>query len=297
MISVVLLTYNSRAVLPNCMRSLEKCTSAHELEIIIVDNGSTDGTQDWVTQYLARPYPFRSAQKLFLPENRGFAYGNNRGLEIARGDLLLLLNPDTMVGRVAIERCAARLEEGYNVGVVGCRLELPDGQIDKACRRSFPTLWNSLARFSGISNLLPEIPIFSSYNLTYLDEYGSYPVDCVCGAFMMVRREVYIMIGGLDEEYFMYGEDIDWCYRIRQAGYLVWYEGTATTVHLKGGNGGKRSRTSLRYFYDTMYLYYMKTRGKQPQCISVRLLKALVTLMYHVHVFWRRIPRDRGRIL
>ncbi|MCL6446037.1 MAG: glycosyltransferase family 2 protein [Alicyclobacillus sp.] len=292
MISVVLLTYNSRRVLPDCIRSLEACTSAQDLEVVIVDNGSTDGTKPWVDAYLRSSHPFVGVKALYLEKNYGFAYGNNRGLEQTRGDLLLLLNPDTVVGRDAIAVCAARLSANRRVGAVGCRLELPGGVLDKACKRSFPTLWNSFGRFSGLARCFPRSRWLAAYNLTYLDEYGSYPVDCVCGAFMMVRREVYERVGGLDEDYFMYGEDIDWCYRIREAGYTVWYEGTVTTVHLKGGNGGKRSSASVRHFYDTMYLYYTKTRGRGCSLIGASVLKGLLRLMYHVHVVVTRVPPD-----
>ena len=256
-VSVVVLTYNSLKVLPECLASLERCTSASDLEVIVADNGSNDGTVDWLRAYEAtvKSKPFTRFVFLPLGENRGFAYGNNRAMEQSTGEYILLLNPDTIVGERAIEICVARLRENPNIGAVGCRLELPNGKLDLACRRSLPTLWNSFCRFSRLSFVFPRSRLFAGYNLTYLDEYGSYEIECLCGAFMMVPRRIYEMVGGLDEAFFMYGEDVDWCYRIREGGYRIWYEGSVTTLHSKGGNGGKKTPESRRAFIQAMWIY------------------------------------------
>ncbi|WP_169794069.1 glycosyltransferase family 2 protein [Alicyclobacillus acidiphilus] len=285
MISVILLTYNSIRVLPDCLGSLEGCTMAGNLELIFVDNGSTDGTVEWISEYSNQAdLPFLGVKILVQEANHGFAYGNNRGMEIASGDYILLLNPDTIVGKDSIEVCVDRIKTEDGVGAVGCRLELPDGRLDRACRRGFPTLWNSFTRLSGLSLLFRKIPWMNGYNLSHLDEWGSYPVDCLSGAFMVVSADVFLNVGGLDEDYFMYGEDIDWCKRINAAGYKIWYEGRVTTIHLKGGNGGKRSPESLWHFYDSMVLYYAKHYGKSCNNKVVLLLKVLVWFMYSIHL-------------
>ena len=291
MISVVLVTFNSMDVLPDCLDSLERCSSAKDLEIIIVDNASTDSTADWSEQYAARrkELPYRNIQVLTMSENRGYAYASNRGLEVAGGEFLLLLNPDTLVGELAVERCRQSLMHDSSMGAVGCRLELADGTIDRACRRSFPTPWNSFARLSGLSLVFPRSRWLASYNLTFLDEFASYPVDCLCGAFLMVPRQVYESVGGLDEAFFMYGEDIDWCYRIKKSGYLIWYDGSVTTIHFKGGNGGKRSRESLRHFYDTMYLYYVKTLGNERESMGAIMLRLLLRMLFVLHAVAKRV--------
>ncbi|MCL6444331.1 MAG: glycosyltransferase family 2 protein [Alicyclobacillus sp.] len=259
-VSVVVLTYNSLKVLPECLASLERCTSASDLEVIVADNGSNDGTVDWLCAYeaIAKSKPF--ARFVFLPlgKNRGFAYGNNRAMEQSSGEYILLLNPDTIVGERAIETCVARLRENPDIGAVGCRLTLPNGKLDLACRRSLPTLWNSFCRFSRLSFIFPRSRLFAGYNLTYLDEYGSYDVECLCGAFMMVPRRVYEAVGGLDEDFFMYGEDVDWCCRILRGGYRIRYEGSVETLHLKGGSGGRRTPRSKRAFYGAIWLYFTK---------------------------------------
>ena len=291
MISTVIVTYNSMKVLTNCLSSLERCTSASQLEVILVDNASTDGTEAYLTAYQSRAseLPYLAVRVLTLTNNRGYAYANNRGLQIARGDVLLLLNPDTIVGEETIQKCANILDQDTTVGAVGCRLQLANGSLDRACKRSFPTIWNSAARFTGLSLLFPSSRWLARYNLTFLDEYGSYFVDSLCGAFMMVPRSVYTGAGGLDEAFFMYGEDIDWCYRIKQHGYRVWYEGSVTTIHLKGGNGGKRSRQSLYYFYDTMHVYYVGTLRHSRRSLRARILRLALSFMFTIHATVRGI--------
>lgn len=285
MISVILVTYNSMAVLPNCLWSLEQSSSATGLEIVVADNGSVDGTVQWLEIYKTKQeFPFVAFVVVPLEGNQGFAYANNRAMEKAAGETLLLLNPDTVINSDAISVCAAVLARDTSIGAVGCRLVLPDGKLDRACKRSFPTLWNSFSRFTGLSVLFPRSRFLAGYNLTYLDEHGAYSVDCLCGAFMMVPAKIRRTIGDLDEDYFMYGEDIDWCLRIKRAGYCVHYEGTVSTLHLKGGNGGKRTSDSLKHFYETMPLYYTKSLFPRSSYIVAPLLRVILKFVYHVHV-------------
>ena len=282
MISVILVTYQSMKVLPDCLKSLEKCSSCDVLELWIVDNQSQDGTWEWIERYESEKStkPFQNIHVMQLAENKGFAYANNRALEKAAGDYFLLLNPDTIVGENAIQVCYDKLKADQTIGAISCRLELGNGEMDRACRRSFPTLWNSFAYFSGLSKVFPNSPKFASYQLTYLDEYGSYPVDTVSGAFLMIPKAVYEIIGGLDEDYFMYGEDIDFCYQIKQSGLQVWYEGNATTIHLKGGNGGKISKSSLMNFYTTMGTFFGKHYSNKYPLWMIYLLKVSLYTIY-----------------
>ncbi|KPV42450.1 glycosyltransferase family 2 protein [Alicyclobacillus ferrooxydans] len=284
MISVILVTYNSMSVLPDCLASLEINPIASELEVVVADNASSDGTLRWLMEYQkSHSFLFASFQLLELKRNTGYAYANNRAIEQARGDMVLLLNPDTVVGSDAIVSCKEVLERDKQIGAIGCRLILRDGSLDRACKRSFPTLWNSFSRLSGLSLLFPRSRWLASYNLTYLDETKCYDVDCVSGAFMMVPASVISIVGALDEEFFMYGEDIDWCYRIKDAGYRVWYEGAATTLHLKGGNGGKSTTTSLLYFYGTMGMYYRKRHPTQLGFWGWTGLRIILAVVYIGH--------------
>ncbi len=284
MISIIIVTYNSIAVLPSCLRALSASQGANHFDVIVVDNASSDDTCAWLDTFITEDrHGYASITSIKLEENRGFAYANNRGLEQAAGDHLLLLNPDTEVEPTTILSIARLLDDDSGVGVAGCRLVLRDGRLDQACRRSFPTLWNSFTRMSGLSLLFPRSQWLASYNLTYLDEYQSYEVDCISGAFLMIRKIVYDTIGGLDEDFFMYGEDIDWCYRIKKSGYRVLYDGTVSTLHLKGANGGKRSDESLRSFYDTMLLYYQKHYAGSNIVIMQIIIKSVLWSLYQLN--------------
>ncbi|WP_179123142.1 glycosyltransferase family 2 protein [Ferroacidibacillus organovorans] len=337
LISVVVVTYQSAHCLPACLRSLEQANGASRMELILVDNASPDETKALLDAYERRTdLPFARVQTLALSENRGYAYANNRGLALAQGDLLLLLNPDTVVTPDAIVRCAAVLKDeasfraeaavalastagpvstsdpvsssgtfidaahavqaqGARIGVVGCRLELPDGTLDRACKRSFPTLTNSFFRFSGLSLLFPQSKRLAAYNLTYLEERGSFPVESVCGAFLLTTREVYEQVGDLDEDYFMYGEDLDWCYRIKRQGFGVWYEGGVTTLHLKGGNGGKRSAASLRHFYQTMLIFFQKHYKNRYPVLVFHLVRVGLAVLFYSHITVQNVRGRRDR--
>jgi len=315
-VSVVLVTYQSQDCLNACLASLRTAARAcWGLEVILVDNASTDGTWSQIEAFAASEASeaseadsalFRTVRILRLEENRGYAFANNRGIEMASGEAVLLLNPDTEVTPEAIPVCLERLTGARGsagasgasgstgatdgeprrgtLGAVGCRLVLPDGRLDRAAKRSFPTLWNSFCKFSGLAALWPRSHVFGAYNLTWVPERASLEVDCVCGAFMMVTRDVVQQTGGFDEEYFLYGEDIDWCYRIREAGYRIWYEGSVTTLHRKGGNGGKRSAASLTHFYGTMALFFEKHYGNRYPAWVLRLVRRATRVMCAVHV-------------
>jgi len=286
LVSVVLVTYNSMSVLPACIESLENASIASDMEIVVIDNQSADGTYSWVTAYNNQVF---SGFHIIKSVNHGYAYANNLGLEYSSGDILLLLNPDTIVSKYAIERCEAALRNRVDIGAVGCRLTMENAKLDKACKRALPTIWNSITRISGISLLLPKSRWFAHYNLTYLDECKAYPVGCLSGAFLMTSRDIYEEVGGLDEDFFMYGEDIEWCHRISQAGYVVWYEGTVGTIHIKGGNGGKKSRASLRHFYNAMLLYFLKTRGLKQDGIISKLICIVIHTVYIAHIVVKRV--------
>jgi GT2 family glycosyltransferase len=187
---------------------------------------------------------------------------------------VLLLNSDTIVGEDTFRVMVDFLDAHPQVGAAGCKVVLPDGSLDKACRRSFPTPLNSLYQALKLDRLFPNSPRFASYNLTYLDEDESYPVDCLVGAFMMVRRKAIEQVGMLDEMFFMYGEDIDWCYRIKRAGWEIWYVPATTIIHYKGASSKKKKVRMIWEFHRAMILYYKKHHAKD----SFFLLNWLVYL-------------------
>jgi GT2 family glycosyltransferase len=250
-LSIVIVSFNCRELLLGCLESLRK--EAHHLtcEVIVVDNASNDGTVEAIRER----HP--EVQLLRSPHNRGFAWASNRGLEHASGNHLLLLNPDTVVPPHALARAVRALEERPRVGMLGCKLVLPDGSLDKACKRGFPTPLSSLYYFTGVTRLAPRSPRFAQYTAGHVDEDETAVVEAVNGAFMLVRREAVDAVGLLDERYWMYMEDLDWCYRFSQRGWSVLYWPEVEVVHVKGGSSGRHRRWRANYaFHRGMWLFY-----------------------------------------
>lgn len=257
------MNFNTRERLARCLRSLEDQPSEFTIDVTVVDNASSDGSADMVALRFPRVRLIRNDR------NRGYAAANNQALRLAAGRRLLFLNPDTVVPRGALTILVRHLDEGPRVGIVGCRLVRLDGSLDHACRRSFPTPFTALCRFLRLSRLFPSSRTLGGYNLTYLDPRGTYEVDSVVGAFMLVRREVYAAIGGLDESYFMYGEDLDFCFRARAAGFSVRYVGSASVVHEKGASSRKAVLRMHYHFHRAMVLFHRKhLRERYPAVLN-----------------------------
>jgi len=224
--------------------------------IYVVDNASADGSLEKLEEDFQDEVEDGLVEFIANPENRGFSQANNQAITLSSSQYVLLLNSDTVVQGDCLEKCLDYMAGDKEIGALGCKILLPDGKLDKACRRSFPTPTVSFYRMTGLSLLFPRSKRFGRYNLSYLDENGTYEVDSLSGAFMLVRREAIDDVGLLDEEFFMYGEDIDWCYRIKQAGWKVVYYGDANITHYKGGSG--RQSKALYEFYNAMRLFYNK---------------------------------------
>ena len=242
-LSVVIVNYNTKELLKKCVESVKSTFS--EAEIIVVDNASTDKSEELIKAL--------DVMHILLEENLGFSKANNIGLKEATGDAVLFLNPDTVVKQNTLKRCLEFLEKNPYAGAVGCKVVLPDGKLDKACKRKFPTPFNSFCTIFKISKVFPRL----GYNLSHLDDSGVYEVDCLVGAFMMCPVNLIKKINGFDEDFFMYGEDIDLCLRIKKEGLKIWYLGDCEIVHVKGASG-KKSKKAKEAFYDSMSIYYKK---------------------------------------
>jgi GT2 family glycosyltransferase len=191
-------------------------------------------------------------------ENRGFARANNQALAAAKGRYFCLINPDTLVREDTFQSCLDYMESQADVGMVGCKVLNPDGSLQLACRRSFPTPWVGLTKALGFSALFPKSRLFGRYNLTYLDPEAISEVEAISGSFMFVRKAVIDQVGLLDEAFFMYGEDLDWCYRIHQAGWKIVYLPTTQIIHYKGCSAKEAPFDNLRIFYSAMQLFVHK---------------------------------------
>ncbi|MBI3976614.1 MAG: glycosyltransferase family 2 protein [Chloroflexi bacterium] len=250
-LSVVVVSYNVAPLLRDCLRSVLASRDV-DFEVFVVDNCSGDGSAAMVRA------EFPGVRLIESPRNGGYAYANNLALRQARGRFLLLLNPDTAVPPDGFRTLVDYLIAHPAVGAVGPKLVRADGSLDLACRRSFPTPEVALYRMLGLSRRFPRSRRFARYNLTYLDPEEEAEVDSLVGACMLVRREVVDQCGLLDEAFFLYGEDLDWCYRFKQRGWRVMYFPAVTVLHYKGESSRQASYRATRTFYRAMLIFYRK---------------------------------------
>lgn len=251
-LSVIIVNYNVKEFLSNLLVSIEKASQGITVEVIVVDNASDDGS----IELLKEKHP--GVILISSDKNLGFSKANNLGLKRAKGRYLLLLNPDTLVEEDTFRKMIHFLDNNTSVGMAGCKILNPDGTLQLACRRGFPGPWTSFCKVTGLSTLFPKSRLFARYNLTYLDENQTYEVDAISGSFMMIRRECYEKTGGLDEQFFMYGEDLDLCYRVQKAGYKVYYYHDTRIIHYKGESTKRSNIDETRIFYDAMRLFVRK---------------------------------------
>jgi len=256
-LSIIILNYKTRQLTLAAIESVFQSTTAYSYEVLLVDNASEDG----VIAAVQERYP--QVVGIQNQENVGFARANNQAMAIARGRYVLLLNSDTIVHKDTLHTMLLFMEEHPQVGASGCKIVLPDGRLDKACKRGFPTPAASFYYAFGISKLFPHVPRFNGYQLGHLNPDQSQPIDCLVGAFMLVRRAVIDQVGMLDERFFMYGEDIDWCYRIKQAGWQIHYHPRAEIVHYKGASSRRKPVKIVYEFHRAMFLFHKKHFAKR----------------------------------
>jgi len=263
-LGIVIVSYRTRDLLRECLRSVYASRGSFTFEVCVVDNASADGSADMVAA------EFPQAKLIANEENIGYPAANNQGLkafgfrdsrfgesESPPPRFALLLNSDTEVPPDALARMLDFMNERQEAGVAGPKLVRPDGSLDLACRRSFPTPEVSFYRMTGLSRLFPRSRRFGQYNLTYLDPDQLTEVDSVVGAFMLVRGEAIQQVGLLDETFFMYGEDLDWAYRIKDAGWRIYYNPAVTVLHVKKASTRQNPRAQIE-FYRAMTIFYRK---------------------------------------
>jgi len=276
-LAVVIVNYNTGEDLRRCLRSISSTADAANAglscHVTVVDNGSSDGSAAMVRA------EFPWVQVIETGRNTGYACANNIGLRalgyaggkplLALPRYALLLNPDTIVPPDALAQMVAFVDAHPDIGVAGPKLVRQDGSLDKACRRGFPTPAVAFYRFSGLGRLFPRHERFGRYNMTFLSPDVQADVDAVVGAFMLMRTEALEQAGLLDETFFMYGEDLDLCYRIKQFGWRVVYNPSVTVLHVKGAASRKNSRRAIVAFYEAMRIFHNKHyRSKTPLPIN-----------------------------
>lgn len=234
-ISIIIVNYNTRELLRACLHSLIQQTTDLAYEIIVVDNASTDGSREM----LAREF----SQVHVVPNNhnRGFASANNLGIRLASGRYVLLLNSDTIILESAIQQSLTYMAQHPHASILGCKLLNPDGTLQPSCR-SFPNLWNLFCEASFLYLVFKRTRLFGGYYMSHFDHASARRVDYVMGAFLLTRRELFERVGLLDEDYFMYTEEADWCYRAAQQGYQTHFTPVAQIIHIMGGSSSNRQR-------------------------------------------------------
>lgn len=233
-LSVIILSYNTLELLRKC---LESVPAPPGVEIIVVDNASTDGSPEMV----AKEFP--KAVLVANRKNLGFAGGNNLGIKIAKGEYLLFLNSDTVVKPGALSEAVDFMEKNPEVGAFSPKTLLANGQMDPDCHRGFPTPWASISYFLGLEKFFPKSKVFGQYHKFYLDLNHNHEIDAGAGAFMLIRREIVEKVGVWDDQYFFYGEDLDYFYRIKEAGFKIMFYARPLLTHLKGGSSGLRKES------------------------------------------------------
>ncbi len=251
-LSIILVNWNTKDLTRDALVSIFDQTKNIEFEVIVVDNNSGDGSVEMIKK------EFSQVILIENKENRGFGKANNQGLAAARGEYLMFLNTDVRVLNGAINTLVDYLDKNSSVMMVGPRLLNADMSFQHACRRNLPNPLNSFFHLFGLVKIFKHNEIINSYKQFTADPEVTGPVEAISGAAMLFRRQVYEEIGGFDERFFMYGEDLDFCKRIFDKGWGVVYVSNAKIIHFGGQSSKKRKVQSLRNFYEAMWIYYKK---------------------------------------
>ena len=238
--------------LQRALRSLRQAQLYDQTEVIVIDNASRDDSKRCITE------EFPEIQWIGLKSNIGFGKACNVGARCAHGTFVLFINPDTLVSQNTLSECYNFFNRHDRVGIIGPKILNPDGSLQVSCRRSFPTPPVAFYRLAGLSKLFPKSRHFGQYNLTYLDPEQASEVDAVSGSFMFMRLSLFQDIGGFDESFFMYGEDLDLCWRVKEKGHAVWYDPNTQIIHFKGRSSAKMSFAARKAFYEAMVIFSRK---------------------------------------
>ncbi len=261
LLSVIIVAYQSRDELPACLASIARRIAGRSVEIVVVDNSrDADGAATWVRQ------EFPWVECVVPDTNLGFGRANNLGFRRTSGECVLFLNPDTVINEAALTHCVERTLAEPDLGLISPRLELADGSMDLACRRSVPSLWDGFCRATGLAAAFPRTALFAGYNLTHLPADGTYDVGMINGAFMLGRRAFLADIARpdgavFDARFFMYGDDIDLCIRVGRAGRRIVYDGRVRITHLKGVSVAKECEAMSAAIFDANRDVYLKHFG------------------------------------
>ncbi|MEO7315827.1 MAG: glycosyltransferase [Ginsengibacter sp.] len=251
-LSIIIINFNVKYFLEHCLNSVLSALEGMEGEIIVVDNHSSDGSKTYFENR------FTQVRFIWNETNIGFGKANNIGLKYATGEYILFLNPDTIVPEDCFEKCISFLQSKNNTGALGVKMIDGSGNFLKESKRSFPYPFTSLFKLTGLASLFPRSKVFAKYHLGNLDQNSNHEVDVLAGAFMMIPRKIINLVKGFDEDFFMYGEDVDLSYRIQQAGFKNYYFAETSIIHFKGESTKKGSLNYVKMFYSAMNIFVKK---------------------------------------
>ncbi|MCD8485110.1 glycosyltransferase family 2 protein [Candidatus Woesebacteria bacterium] len=294
-LSLILVSYNSWSWVEKCLASFTNVAEwdpdpkKTPLEVILVDNASSDGVLEQVKQ------KFPWVKTYALGENRGFSAGNNVGIQHASAPFIMLLNTDTeFPPQTNLLSLLDVFAEDPEIGVVTPRVELDSGEIDPSSHRGFPTPWNAMMYYSGLAKRFPQRKWAAGYHLSWMDLSTAHEIEACSGAAMIVRRTAMEEVGLLDESYFMYAEDIDWCYRFHLGKWKIWYDPRVVIIHHKHKSGlGKAVKwetkeKTIRAFYDTMKQFWRKFYTDRYPALIMIFVFAMIELLKY-----RKLQQER----
>ena len=281
-LSIIIVNYNVKYFLEQCLCSVIKAIENIDAEIFVVDNNSTDGSKSFFKE------GFVTVKFIWNSENVGFSRANNIALKQATGKYLLFLNPDTLLPEDCLERSISFLESHSEAGALGLKMLDGSGKFLKESKRAFPSPLTSFYKLSGLTKMFPHSKLFSKYYLGNLDENQNQEVDVLAGAFMMVPKKIIDEVGSFDDKFFMYGEDIDLSYRIQEAGYKNLYFADSCIIHFKGESTKRGGLNYVRLFYKAMSIFARKHYGNRA---------FLFNLLIQVGIFFRAILSAVKRFL
>ncbi len=253
-VSICIVNWNTKDLVQKCIKSIREKTSGLTYEIIIVDNNSLDES----VQIIKSDYP--ECLIVESKKNLGFAKGNNEAVKKASGKYILYLNPDTELITNAIFGMFLFLEKNADFGAVGCKLVTSDGRIQFTCARTFPTPFNQFSFLAMLNRLFPQSKHLSTVEMNYWDHADNREIDCLSGACIMARKDIIDALNGFDENFFMYAEDVDLCYRIRMAGWKIYYLAEDSISHHEGASSKKRSDRHFGEIMQRASNYYFLTK-------------------------------------
>lgn len=286
-LSVIIVNYNVEHFLEQCLLSVRKACEGIEAEVIVVDNDSVDGSVDMIKE------KFHEVILIDNKDNRGFSKANNQGIRISKGDYVLLLNPDTVVEEETFKTCISFMDDHPSGGGLGVRMLDGKGHFLPESKRGLPTPDVAFYKIFGLSSIFPKSKRFGKYHLGYLDEHETHEVEILSGAYMFLRKKALDEIGLLDEDYFMYGEDIDLSYRLIKGGYKNFYTPETRIIHYKGESTKKTSINYVLVFYNAMRIFAKKHFSAQ----HARSYNKLIELAIYARAAISLVKRFLQRII